>query len=161
MKKKSHLEQFHSKPLICVNSLPSDKIVHRTKLKAFADNKLNIAKMTISLYDRVENNVVKGENAGLPVFSPFPTMFSKVVFFRVAKSWDCVVKSLPFTKQLRILTTQEMQSFENIVGKGENAGNQHFYAPASKDWGHFVLPLYVRPSICPSICLSICLSAQT
>ena len=26
-------------------------------------------------------------------FSPFPTMFSKGLFPRVIKSWDCVVKS--------------------------------------------------------------------
>ena len=29
------------------------------------------------LFDRVENTVGKGENAGLPAFSPFPTVFSK------------------------------------------------------------------------------------
>ena len=29
----------------------------------------------------------------LPAFSPFPKMFSKVFFFRVIKSQDCVVKS--------------------------------------------------------------------
>ena len=34
-----------------------------TKLKAFADNKLNVAKMKISLYGRVKNTVGKGENA--------------------------------------------------------------------------------------------------
>ena len=35
-------------------------ILEVTKLKAFADNKLNIAKMTISHIDRVENTVGKG-----------------------------------------------------------------------------------------------------
>ena len=35
-----------------------------TKLKAFVDDKLNIAKMTIFLFDRVENTERKGENAG-------------------------------------------------------------------------------------------------
>ena len=34
---------------------------------------------------RVENIVGKGENAELPAFSPFPTMFSKYYFFRVVK----------------------------------------------------------------------------
>ena len=34
------------------------------KLKAFADNKLNLAKMTISPFDGVENLVGKGENTG-------------------------------------------------------------------------------------------------
>ena len=51
-----------------------------TKLKAFADNKYAVAKMAISLCDRVKNMVGKEEDA----------------------------------------------SFENIVGKGENAGHQHF-----------------------------------
>ena len=39
-----------------------------TKLKAFADDKLNIAKMTISPHDRVENTVGKEENAFHSVF---------------------------------------------------------------------------------------------
>ena len=44
-----------------------------TKLKAFADTKLNVAKMTISLYDRVENTVGKGENANFPQYFPKPS----------------------------------------------------------------------------------------
>ena len=35
-----------------------------TKLKAFADEKLNIPKMMIAVLNRVENTVGKGENAG-------------------------------------------------------------------------------------------------
>ena len=31
-----------------------------------------------------------------------------------------------FTKQPRLLTPLRKRPFENIVGKGENAGNQHF-----------------------------------
>ena len=34
------------------------------KLKAFADDKSNVAKMTISLFDWVINTGEKGENAG-------------------------------------------------------------------------------------------------
>ena len=75
------------------NPLPNDKILNVTKLKAFADDKVNVARMMISLDYRVENTVGKGENAGYQYFSPFPTVFSKVFFFRVIKSWDCVVKS--------------------------------------------------------------------
>ena len=33
---------------------------------------------------------------------------------------------LLFTTQSRLLTTLYMRPFENIVGKGQNAGNQHF-----------------------------------
>ena len=32
----------------------------------------------------------------------------------------------PFTTQSRLLMTLGKKPFENIVGKGENAGNQHF-----------------------------------
>ena len=38
-----------------LNSLPNNKILKVTKLKAFVDNKLNVAKMMISPLDRVEN----------------------------------------------------------------------------------------------------------
>ena len=31
-----------------------------------------------------------------------------------------------FTTQSRLLTTLKRKAYENIVGKGENAGNQHF-----------------------------------
>ena len=34
-----------------------------TKLKAFADDKLDVAKMTISPFDTIENNVGREENA--------------------------------------------------------------------------------------------------
>ena len=41
------------------NPLPNDKIFHVTNLKAFADDKLNVAIMTTSLFDRVEKTVGK------------------------------------------------------------------------------------------------------
>ena len=49
--------------------------------------------MMIFVFDRIENIVGKGENAGFLAFSPFPTMFSKGFLFKVVKNWDCVVKS--------------------------------------------------------------------
>ena len=45
-----------------------------TKLKAFAHSS---AKMTISLYDRVENTIGKGENAGHQHFLLYPQCFPK------------------------------------------------------------------------------------
>ena len=58
-------------------SSPDEKILDVTKLKAIADDKLIIAKMTISLFDRVENTVRKGENAGYQHFLLFPQCFQK------------------------------------------------------------------------------------
>ena len=74
-----------------INPSPNN-ILDLTQLKVFADNKLNIFKMTISLYNRVENTVGKGENADYQHFLLF-SQFSKAFFFRVVKSRDCLVKS--------------------------------------------------------------------
>ena len=64
-----------------LNPFPHDKILDQTKLKPFADDKLNVTKMIISVFDRVENIV---GNGGLLVqaISPFPTVFSKGFFPR-------------------------------------------------------------------------------
>ena len=45
-------------------SSPNDKIIASSKLEAFAGDKIDAVKMMISLLDRVENSVGKGENAG-------------------------------------------------------------------------------------------------
>ena len=66
---------------IIVNSLSIDKILDLPKLKAFADNSLNDAKIMISLYDREDKIVGKGENAG----------YQKVSFIG-SSSQDCVVR---------------------------------------------------------------------
>ena len=54
-----------------VNPFQNNKSLDVTKLKAFAD-KLSVAKMIISLFDRVANAVGKGENAGNQHFLLFP-----------------------------------------------------------------------------------------
>ena len=61
-----------------IKPFPHDKILDQTKFKAFADNKLNVTKMIISVFDRVENIVGKGEIACTSNFS-----FSHNVFKRL------------------------------------------------------------------------------
>ena len=56
------------------------KFTAMTKLKAFADDEINIAKLMIHVFDRVENIVGKGENAGHQHFLLFPQCFQKVSF---------------------------------------------------------------------------------
>ena len=58
------------------NHLPNNKILDVTKLKAFVSNK-NVAGMTISLLERVENAVGTGENAGYQHFLLFQQCFPK------------------------------------------------------------------------------------
>ena len=63
--------------LVLFNSLPNDKKLDLTKLKACADDKLNVAKMMISLFDRAENTVGKAENVGYQHFLLFPQCFTR------------------------------------------------------------------------------------
>ena len=73
----------------CFYPLPNYKILDVTKSKASADDKLSVAKMTISLFDKVENTMGKGANAGYKHFLLF------------------------------LLKTLEKKSYENTEGKGD------------------------------------------
>ena len=89
-------QNYLQKPnfLFAINSLPDDKILDIIKLKAFADDKINVGQMMISVYDRVQNIVEKGQNADNQHFLHFPEHFQYLGFFLgVNKSQDCVVKS--------------------------------------------------------------------
>ena len=73
----------------CLTLSLSHKILDLTKLKAFADDKINVAKMMIPVFDRLENIVGKGENAGYQHFLLFLHCFQKVSFFGSLKSGFC------------------------------------------------------------------------
>ena len=62
-----------------MKSLPNDKTLDLSKLKAFAVDIINIAEMMIPLSDSVENIVGKGENASYQHF----LLFSHNVFKRL------------------------------------------------------------------------------
>ena len=78
--------------------MTNDKILDATKLKAFADDKLNIAKMRISLFDRVANAVGKGKkNAGYQHFLLFLHCFPKsssLGLLKVGIGWQRVKEGL-------------------------------------------------------------------
>ena len=64
-----------------INSLPNDKILGQTKLKAFSDKKkTNMAEKLKFVLGTVENIVGKGENAGYQHFLLFPQCFQKASF---------------------------------------------------------------------------------
>ena len=75
-----------------LNSLPNNKFLDGSKLKASADDKIIVIKILKIVLQGIGNIVGKGENAGNQHFH-FPTMFSKKIFVRVIKSLDWVVKS--------------------------------------------------------------------
>ena len=62
------------------NSLPNNKILNLSKLKAFADNIINMTENLKFVWGTVENIVGKGENAGYQHFLLFPQVFQKASF---------------------------------------------------------------------------------
>ena len=62
------------------NPLPNDKIVDLSKLKAFADDNLNVNQKRKLPLGRVENNVGKEENAGYQHFFLFPQCFQEASY---------------------------------------------------------------------------------
>ena len=60
-----------------VKSLSNDKISDWSKLKALADDKINVTEKSKIVLGRVENIVGKGESAGYQHFLLFPQCFQK------------------------------------------------------------------------------------
>ena len=58
-------------------SLPNDKILHKSKFKAHADDKINVTKILKMVLGMVENILGKGEHAGCKHFLLFPKCFQK------------------------------------------------------------------------------------
>ena len=73
-------------------SLSNYKILVWTKFKAFADDNSYVSKMVISIFDRVEYTVGKGENADYLHFLLFLQCYQKASFSWSLKSQNCVVK---------------------------------------------------------------------
>ena len=87
----SHWMKFSKTSCSFLNPLPDDNILVTSKLKAHADDKINVTEKTV--LGRVEDIVVTS------IFS-FSPMFSKAFrFYRVVKSCNCMVKGLTFSRQ--------------------------------------------------------------
>ena len=65
--------------------LQNNKILDRSKLKALAEDAINVIQKLKFVKGREENIVGKGENAGHQPFFLFPTMFSIGYFRKVLK----------------------------------------------------------------------------
>ena len=68
-----------------INPLPNDKILDRSKLKAFPDDKINVTKHLKFGMGRVENIVGNGENAGYQHFLLLSQCFQKAIFLGLLK----------------------------------------------------------------------------
>ena len=78
--------------MLYFNPLPDNKILDWSKLKALADDKINVVQKLKFVEGRVENIVGKGENAGYQHFLLSPQCFQESFKLGVVKSRDCMVK---------------------------------------------------------------------
>ena len=62
-----------------IYSLPKDKNLNSTKIKVFAEDKFDAAKMMKFILDWVENIVGKGENGGYQHFLLLPQCFQSFI----------------------------------------------------------------------------------
>ena len=91
--------------ILLLRSLPKDKYLDLSKLKAFTDDKKKKWDIkTEILFWMGIKHCGKMRKFWLPAFSHFPTLSSDDFFLSDANSWDCVVKSEPITTQCHILT---------------------------------------------------------
>ena len=117
----------------------AEKFLDRFKLNAFADDRINVIEKLKFALGRVQNMV--GKNAGYQHFFLFPQCFQQPPFSGLLKVGIFMVKSSPSSKKLdwskfkafvgdkfkvAKMMISLVDSIENIVGKGEKAGYQHF-----------------------------------
>ena len=109
-----------------------------SKLKGFADNKSNATQNLKFVLGRVQNIVGKEENAGCQHFLLFLLCFQKPSFSGSLKLQAFADDKSNVTQNLKFV----LGRVENIVGKGENAGYQHFL---------LILQCFQKPSFSGSL----------
>ena len=74
-----------------VNTLQDDKNLYLSDSKTFADDKIKVGQLFEFFLEKIKKNRMKRRKYWLSTFSPFPTMFSKSLFFRIVKTRAFVV----------------------------------------------------------------------
>ena len=80
----------------------------------------------VSAFDRVENNLGKGENADCQHLSISHNVFTSQFHYSRGKSAWCEKGVNAFPKQVLVFTCLQYKPFENTVGKGEIARIEQF-----------------------------------
>ena len=93
---------------IRINPFPHNKILDLTKLKAFADDKWNVTKIVISVFEIVENIVGKGEIACTSNFSFSHNVFKRLLSQMRQKVSLCGNGLILISSSLRPSPTQKM-----------------------------------------------------
>ena len=128
------------------NFLANNKILGQSKLKAFADDKIDVSEKLKFVLGKVESIVGKWENAGYQDFLLFPKCFQKRPFSAFKKFWFVSyrvkapsINPLPNDKildqtKLKALQTTNVTKMiisvfdwvENIMGKGDIGCSSNF-----------------------------------
>ena len=78
--------------MVLFNALPNNKFLDWSKLKAFADHKINLTEKQQIFFGIGRKHCGKRRKYWFPAFSPIPSMFSKGFILRNVNSRDCLVK---------------------------------------------------------------------
>ena len=75
-------------------TLPNDKILNLSNLKALADYKINVTEKLELCFGKGRKHSGKRRKCWSPAFSPFPhNVFKRPLILSVVKCSDCVVKN--------------------------------------------------------------------
>ena len=79
-------------------------------------------------FDSIENILAKGKIAHYEQFTFCHNVFQKLLQAkrRNEYQWNKGLRLKPITTQSHVLTQRRNKALENMVGKGENPGKQHF-----------------------------------
>ena len=104
-------------------------------MKAFAEDnlKVHVLRAIVYVFDRVENIVGKGDNAGYHHFLLFPKYFQKPSCQRSLKAgtvWEQVQSYAFYNLSLGLnhKIVSHNDPVKKLVGKEENVGNQSFFS---------------------------------
>ena len=104
------------------NFLPNKIFIDFSKFKAFADNNINMAKRVKFVFDTVENNLGKVENAGNQRFLLFSKCFWKPSSWGLVKFLYIIGKSELLTKQqnFRLVQIETICRWQNECGSDDD-----------------------------------------
>ena len=89
---------------------PSEKKLNWFKFKGFADDKLILVQMVSFVFDRIENILGKGENAGIQHFLLFPKCFQKASSPGLYQNTGLFGKGMTFYQKMNFRLFQSDQN---------------------------------------------------
>ena len=112
------LERPIQEQIISFNPFANNKLLEWFKLKAFADDKLNMAQKLKFVLGRIENIEGKGENDGYQHFLLLPQCFQKASStgsLKVGIMWDLNMNKFNPLPNNKILDVTKLKAFADDI----------------------------------------------